>query len=54
MNQGHDQGEVYQQPISFRSRSKQVSKSVEVALYFSGGHPIANTIHWAYPYRPPV
>ena len=37
----HDQGEVYQQPITFRSGSRQVSMSVEeMSLYFLGGEPI--------------
>ena len=37
----HVQGEGYQQPIIFRSRSSQVSMSVEeVSLYFLGGDPI--------------
>ena len=37
----HDQGEGYQQPITFRSGSRQLSISVEkVSLYFLGGDPI--------------
>ena len=36
-----DEGEVYQQPIGFRSGSGQVSMSVEeVSLHFLGGDPI--------------
>ena len=36
----HAQGEGYQQPIIFRSGSRQVSMSVEkVSLYFLGGDP---------------
>ena len=49
------EGESYQQPIFFRSGSRQVSMSVEeVSLYFLGGDPIPYTIHRACPYRPPV
>ena len=37
----HDQGEGYQQPLTFRSGIRQVSLSVgEVSLYFLGGDPI--------------
>ena len=37
----HDQGEGYQQPITFRCGSRQVSMSVEeVSLHFLGGDPI--------------
>ena len=37
----HDQVEGYQQPITFKSGSRQVSMSVEeVFIYFLGGYPI--------------
>ena len=40
-DQGHGVGEGYQQPITFRSGSRQVSMSVkEVSFYFLSGEPI--------------